>query len=80
MVVVVQPLGHVQLFVTSPWTAAHQASLSFTIFWSFIGGGNGKVYSHCGRQSLFIVSTPESSVLVSYDAKPRLLYDEASVP
>ena len=30
-VVVVQLLSHVQLFVT-PWTAAHQASLSFTLF------------------------------------------------
>ena len=30
---VVQSLSHVQLFVT-PWTAAHQASLSFTISWS----------------------------------------------
>ena len=29
-VVVVQSLGNVQLF-TTPWTAAHQASLSFTI-------------------------------------------------
>ena len=28
--VMVQPLSHVRLF-TSPWTAAHQASLSFTI-------------------------------------------------
>ena len=28
--VVVQSLSHVRLFVT-PWTAAHQASLSFTI-------------------------------------------------
>ena len=33
--VVVQPLSRVQLFAT-PWTAAHQASLSFTIFWSFL--------------------------------------------
>ena len=32
---VVQPLSHVQLFVT-PWTAAHQASLSFTIPWSLL--------------------------------------------
>ena len=31
--VAVQSLSHVQLFVT-PWTAAHQASLSFTISWS----------------------------------------------
>ena len=30
LAVVVQSLSHVQLFVT-PWTAAHQASLSFTI-------------------------------------------------
>ena len=30
MVVVVQSLSHVRLFMT-PWTAAHQASLSFTI-------------------------------------------------
>ena len=31
--VVLESLSHVQLFVT-PWTAAHQASLFFTIFWS----------------------------------------------
>ena len=30
MLFLVQSLSHVQLFVT-PWTAAHQASLSFTI-------------------------------------------------
>ena len=33
--VVVQSLSHVRLFAT-PWTAAHQASLSFTIYWSFL--------------------------------------------
>ena len=32
-IVVVQSLSHVWLFAT-PWTAAHQASLSFTISWS----------------------------------------------
>ena len=32
-VIVVQLLGHVQLFAT-PWTAAYQASLSFTISWN----------------------------------------------
>ena len=32
-VVVVQSLSHIWLFVT-PWTAAHEASLSFTISWS----------------------------------------------
>ena len=34
-VVVVQSLSHVQLFTTL-WTAAHQASLSFTISWSLL--------------------------------------------
>ena len=33
--VVVQALSCVQLFAT-PWTAAHQASLSFTISWSLL--------------------------------------------
>ena len=33
--VVVQLLSHVQLFAT-PWTAVHQASLSFTISWSLL--------------------------------------------
>ena len=32
---VVQSLSQVQLFVT-PWNAAHQASLSFNIFWSLL--------------------------------------------
>ena len=36
-VVVVQSLSHVQLFVT-PWTAAHQASLSFAISQSCVHG------------------------------------------
>ena len=35
MLVVVQLLSHVRLFVI-PWTAAHQASLSFTISQSFL--------------------------------------------
>jgi len=34
-IVVVQLLNHVRLFAT-PWVVAHQASLSFTIFWSFL--------------------------------------------
>ena len=33
--VVVQSLSYVWLFAT-PWIAAHQASLSFTIFWSLL--------------------------------------------
>ena len=34
-IVVVQSLSHVQCFATS-WPTAHQASLSFTISWSFL--------------------------------------------
>ena len=34
-VAVVHLLSHVQLFAT-PWTAAHQASLSFTVSWSLL--------------------------------------------
>ena len=34
-VVIVQSLGHVQLFAT-PWIAAHLASLNFTISWSLL--------------------------------------------
>ena len=32
---IVQSLSHAQPFVTQ-WTAAHQASLSFTIYWSLL--------------------------------------------
>ena len=35
VVAVVQSPSHVQFFVT-PWTAAHQASVSFTISWSLL--------------------------------------------
>ena len=32
----VQSLSHVELFVTTPWTVAHQASLSITNSWSLL--------------------------------------------
>ena len=35
MLFVVQSLSHIQLFAT-PWTEAHQPSLSFTISWSLL--------------------------------------------
>ena len=35
MIIVIQSLSCVKLFAT-PWTAAHQASLSFTISWSLL--------------------------------------------
>lgn len=47
---------------------------------SFIDGGNTKLYSHSGRQSLLTISTLEESLLVSYKAKPSLLYNETSIP
>ena len=34
-VIILELLSHVQLFAT-PWTAAHQASLSFTIYQSLL--------------------------------------------
>ena len=34
-VIVVQSLSHVQLFM-SPWTAAHQAPLSSTFYWTLL--------------------------------------------
>ena len=45
---VIQPLSRVQLFVT-PWTAAYQASLSFTLSWSLfrlMSIESGKPSSH----------------------------------
>ena len=35
VIVAVRSLSHVRLFMT-PWTAAHQASLSFTISWTLL--------------------------------------------
>ena len=35
MLLVVEALSHVRLFAT-PWTAAHQAALTFTISWSLL--------------------------------------------
>ena len=47
-VVVVQLLSHIQLFAT-PWSATHQATLSFTISWSlliFISIESVMLYNH----------------------------------
>ena len=35
LIAVVQSLSHIRLFVT-PWAAAHQASLAFTVSWSLL--------------------------------------------
>ena len=57
--VVVQPHSHVQLFVT-PWTAAHQASLSFTISQSLPNSGPLSQWCHPTISSSFV---PFSSCL-----------------
>ena len=55
---VIQSLNHVQLFET-PCTAAHQASLSFTISWSC----SNSVYWVCDATQAFYPLTPSSPVL-----------------
>ena len=45
LIVVVLSLSHVQLFVT-PWTAACQASLSFTVSWSLLKLMSIESWSH----------------------------------
>ena len=57
VIVVLQSLSHVRLFVT-PWAAAHQASLSFTISQSLL-------------KLMYIESTIPSSHLILY--RPLLL-------
>ena len=59
---VVQLLIHVQLFVT-PWTAAHQASLSFTISWS-----SSCQSSRWCHQTISSSVIPFSSCLQSFSA------------
>ena len=50
----VQSLSRVRLFVT-PWTAACQASLSFTISWSFFYSiFNGYIMLHCIYYKIYI--------------------------
>ena len=49
--IVVQSLSHVQLFVT-PWTAAHQASLSFTNSWSLLIAPRPSRPPHLRKQPL----------------------------
>ena len=64
---VVQLLSRVQLFVT-PWTAAHQVSLSFTISWSLL-------------KRMFIESVMTSNHLIlSPPSPPALKYFPHKIP
>ena len=56
---IVQSLSHVQFLVT-PWTAAHQASLSFTISWSLLKLMSIELVMPSNR---FILVTPSPPVL-----------------
>ena len=60
----VKLLSHVQLFVT-PWTAAHQASLSFTISWSLHKLMSIELVMHPNISSSVV---PFSSCLLSFPA------------
>ena len=62
--VVVQLLSHVQLFVT-PWTAACQASLSFTISWSLLKLMTTESVMH---PTILSTVVPFSSCLQSFPA------------
>ena len=72
VVVVVQLCSRVQLFAT-PWTAAHQASLSFTISWSLLKfmSIESVMESWCHPAILFCV-VPFSSCLQSLPASGSL--------
>ena len=57
----VQPTSQVQLFAT-PWTAAHQASLSLTVSWSLLKPGNSTVKeSSCNAGDPGLVPGPGRS-------------------
>ena len=60
----IQSLSHVQLFVT-PWTAACQASLSFTVFQSLLKSMSTEWMTPCNKHTSVI---PFSSHLQSFPA------------
>ena len=78
-VVAVQLLSHVQLFAT-PWAAARQASLSFTISWSLL-----KLIIHWAcplsqwcHPTIFSSFIPFSSCLQSFPASVSFLLSQPS--
>ena len=67
--VVVRPLSRVQLFAT-PWTAAHWASLSFTVSWSLSPGvcSNSRPLNQWCYLTISFSATPFSFCLQSFPA------------
>ena len=55
--VVVQSLSHVRFFAT-PWSAAHQASLPFTISWSSLKPMSNELMTPYNHSSLLPPSSP----------------------
>ena len=70
--VVVQLVSHVSL--TTPWTAAHQASLSFTSFWSLYRLMSIELVMPSNR--LILCHTPFSSCLQSFPASGSFLMSQ----
>ena len=70
--VVVQSLRHVCLFVT-PWTVAHQASLSFTISWVLLKLMSIKSMMPSNH---FILCCPLLSCLQSFQASGAFLMSQ----
>ena len=76
IIVVFQLLSHVQLLVT-PWTTACQASLSFTISWSFLRLSSIELVMpsnhliHC-HPLLLLLSIFPSFRVFSYELAPRI--------
>ena len=54
LIVVVQSLSHVQLFAT-PWTAAHQAPLSFTVSRSLLSQLYSLIQQHHSYDALYFM-------------------------
>ena len=71
-VVVVQWLSHVQVFPT-PWTAARQASQSFT---SLRARSNSYLLSHWGHSTILSSVIPFSSSLQSFPASGSFLMSQ----
>ena len=74
-IVIVQSFSHVGLFVT-PWTAACQASLSFTISWSLLKLMSIKLVMPSNH---LILCLPFSSCLQSFPASGSFLMSQLFV-
>ena len=73
-VVIVQLLGHIQLFET-PWTAARQATLSFTISWSLLK----LLYIESVMPSTHLILCPPLLLLPSIFPSIRVFSNESAL-